>query len=143
MFIAILAGQHPAVATGYPQVDARVETPGLFDDAEGGNADADDPAIWVNERDPSRSIVFATASSQGDNTFAAYDLPGRYRTSFQVKYGNDLVQESDGAAVIDTGLGPRSPHGLLVVQDGDNSGEPRDSTNFKFVRWDDVSHAIR
>ncbi|MBE1467315.1 phytase [Kibdelosporangium phytohabitans] len=385
VFTAILAGQHPAVAAGYPKVDAQVETPGLFDDAEGGNADADDPAIWVNDHDPSRGIVVATAkegglhsyrldgkqikhvaaparpgpehapgrfnnvdivddlaivsdrgrdhirfykvngledltapdvpfvfsanqsevdeqrtayglaawydradratyvlvsrrsttqvallkveprgkrysyrvvrtldlpgeftlpngakwqpcdepgvqpqvegmvvdhrtgtlyagqedvgiwrvsakltgrpvlidkvrefgvpgtydpeteecapgkdpgfgghhvsadvegltihygrnlllvSSQGDNTFAAYDLPGRYRASFQIKYGDDLVQESDGATVVGTSLGPRYPHGLLAVQDGRNAGESRDSTNFKFVRWEEVARAI-
>ncbi|CAM4106180.1 phytase [Kibdelosporangium persicum] len=83
------------------------------------------------------------ASSQGDNTFAAYDLPGEYRTSFQIRYGDDLVQESDGAAVAGTALGHRYPHGMLAVQDGDNTGEPRDSTNFKFVRWEDVAQAIR
>ncbi|MCE7005966.1 phytase [Kibdelosporangium philippinense] len=82
------------------------------------------------------------ASSQGDNTFAAYDLPGKYKTSFQIKLGDDLVQESDGAAVIGTGLGHRFPHGLLAVQDGDNAGESRESTNFKFVRWDDVARQL-
>jgi hypothetical protein len=40
-------------------------------------------------------------------------------------------------------LGHRFPNGLLVVQDGQNTGAPRESTNFKFVRWDDVAHAIR
>nr|WP_052479126.1 phytase [Kibdelosporangium sp. MJ126-NF4]CEL22315.1 probable phytase [Kibdelosporangium sp. MJ126-NF4]CTQ93095.1 probable phytase [Kibdelosporangium sp. MJ126-NF4] len=83
------------------------------------------------------------ASSQGDNTFAAYDLPGRYRGSFRIKLGDDFVQESDGAAVVGTGLGRRFPHGLLVVQDGDNTGESRDSTNFKFVRWELVGRVIR
>jgi 3-phytase len=84
------------------------------------------------------------ASSQGDNTFAAYRLPGVYSASFRVDDGRtDGVQESDGAAVTGAALGHRYPNGLLVVQDGQNTGASRDSTNFKFVRWDDVVHAIR
>ncbi|MEV4317490.1 phytase [Actinocrispum sp. NPDC049592] len=84
------------------------------------------------------------ASSQGDNTFAAYRLPGVYKGSFHIGDGKtDSVEESDGAAVSGAYLGPRFPNGLLAVQDGHNAGEPRDSTNFKFVRWDDVVHAIR
>jgi 3-phytase len=79
------------------------------------------------------------ASSQGDNSFAAYRLPGTYVASFQVKG----VQESDGAAVTGAALGHRYPHGLLVVQDGENPVGQRDGTNFKFVRWDDVAQAIR
>ncbi len=84
------------------------------------------------------------ASSQGDNTFAAYRLPGVYKGSFHIGDGRtDSVEESDGAAVSGAYLGPRFPNGLLAVQDGHNAGEPRDSTNFKFVRWDDVVHTIR
>ncbi|CAM4106236.1 phytase [Kibdelosporangium persicum] len=64
VFLAMLAGQ-PASAAGFPQVKAQVETPGLFDDEQGGNADADDPAIWVNRSDPGRSVVVATAKEGG------------------------------------------------------------------------------
>jgi 3-phytase len=79
------------------------------------------------------------ASSQGDNTFAAYRLPGVFQTSFRI----EGVQESDGAAVTATGLGHRFPNGLLAVQDGRNPVGTREATNFKFVRWEDVAHAIR
>ncbi|MET0134468.1 MAG: phytase [Kibdelosporangium sp.] len=79
------------------------------------------------------------ASSQGDNTFAAYRLPGVHQASFRVAG----VQESDGAAVTGAGLGHRFPDGLLAVQDGRNPVGTRAATNFKFVRWDDVAHAIR
>ncbi|MBP2322587.1 3-phytase [Kibdelosporangium banguiense] len=113
-------------------------TPGKDPGFGGKHVSADVEGLTIHY---GRNLLLA--SSQGDNSFAAYDLPGRYRTSFQVKYKDDLVQESDGAAVIGTGLGHRFPNGLLVVQDGDNTGEPRDSTNFKFVGWDDVAHAIR
>ncbi|WP_060178329.1 phytase [Streptomyces sp. IMTB 1903] len=56
------------------QVPASVETPSLFDDEAGGNANADDPAIWRNAKDPDRSLVIATAKEGG---LRVYDLDGR------------------------------------------------------------------
>lgn len=45
-----------------------------------------------------------------------------------------------------TRVGSAFPRGLLVVHDGDNTpvvddedGEPRPNTNFKYLRWDDVT----
>ncbi|MFE7099961.1 phytase [Streptomyces erythrochromogenes] len=57
-----------------PEVPASVETPSLFDDEAGGNANADDPAIWRNAKDPDRSLVIATAKEGG---LRVYDLDGR------------------------------------------------------------------
>ncbi|MDA3627113.1 phytase [Saccharopolyspora sp. WRP15-2] len=57
-----------------PQVHAKVETPAVFDDEEGGNASADDPAIWRNDADPNRSLVIATAKEGG---IRVYDLDAR------------------------------------------------------------------
>ncbi|WP_374778061.1 phytase [Streptomyces sp. NBC_01310] len=56
------------------RVSASVETPSLFDDEAGGNANADDPAIWRNAKDPDRSLVIATAKEGG---LRVYDLDGR------------------------------------------------------------------
>ena len=56
------------------EVTARVETPSLYDDEAGGDADADDPAIWVHPTDRSRSRVIATAKNGG---LRVYDLAGR------------------------------------------------------------------
>ncbi|MFF7296209.1 phytase [Streptomyces sp. NPDC008265] len=56
------------------RVAAAVETPSLFDDEAGGNANADDPAIWRNPEDPDRSLVIATAKEGG---LRVYDLDGR------------------------------------------------------------------
>jgi 3-phytase len=56
------------------EVTAQVETPGLFDDAAGGDADADDPAIWVHPTDRGHSLVIATAKNGG---LRVYDLSGR------------------------------------------------------------------
>jgi 3-phytase len=56
------------------EITARVETPALFDDEAGGDADADDPAIWVHPRDRARSLVIGTAKNGG---LRVYDLAGR------------------------------------------------------------------
>jgi 3-phytase len=59
---------------GLPTVQPRAETATLYDDEEGGNADADDPAIWRNATDPGRSLVVATAKEGG---LRVYDLDAR------------------------------------------------------------------
>ncbi|WP_375424240.1 phytase [uncultured Friedmanniella sp.] len=65
---------HRAEPDSLVQVTARVETPPVFDDEAGGNGDADDPAIWVNRRDRSRSVVIGTVKNAGLQVF---DLRGR------------------------------------------------------------------
>ncbi|QNS02661.1 phytase [Streptomyces xanthii] len=85
---------------------------------------------------------YLLASSQGDNTFAAYDREldedNEYEGGFRITAASatlDGTEESDGAAVLNEPLGTKYPHGLLVVQDGDDKpGETgRDATDFKFV----------
>ncbi|MEU2232939.1 phytase [Streptomyces vietnamensis] len=61
----------PAQASGIDSVRPKAETAPLFDDEAGGNANADDPAIWRNPADPGRSLVIATAKQGG---LRAYDL---------------------------------------------------------------------
>lgn len=61
-------------ATALPAVEPRAETPALHDDDAGGDADADDPAIWRNPADPDRSLVVATAKQGG---LRVYDLAAR------------------------------------------------------------------
>jgi 3-phytase len=53
---------------------ATVETPAVHDDEAGGNADADDPAVWVDPEDSARSLVVATLKEAG---LAVYGLDGR------------------------------------------------------------------
>ncbi|MEU2156907.1 phytase [Streptomyces sp. NPDC019396] len=57
-----------------PAVTPRAEAPTLYDDEAGGNANADDPAIWRNPKDPDRSLVIATAKEGG---LRVYDLDAR------------------------------------------------------------------
>jgi myo-inositol-hexaphosphate 3-phosphohydrolase len=98
---------------------------------------------------------YLLVSSQGDSTFAVLDRRGdnAYLGSFVVAdyRGIDQANESDGAHVVSAPLGRRYPFGLLVVQDGANDpqnvvqdGEQleNNSTNFKFIRWDDLARAF-
>ncbi|WP_371640614.1 phytase [Streptomyces virginiae] len=65
---------HGGTTPPLPRVTASVETPSLFDDEAGGNANADDPAIWRNAANPDASLVIATAKEGG---LRVYDLDGR------------------------------------------------------------------
>ncbi|MDT0614957.1 phytase [Streptomyces lancefieldiae] len=94
---------------------------------------------------------YLLASSQGDNTFVAYDREigdhNEYEGGFRVtatSAGPDGSEECDGAAVLNQPLGSRYPHGLLVVQDGhDAPGDgDRAATNFKFVDLGKVKDAL-
>jgi 3-phytase len=80
VIVSLVAGLLPltaaaeAAAAPPRNVTARVETPALYDDAAGGDADADDPAIWVDAARPGRSLVIGTAKNGG---LRVYDLAGR------------------------------------------------------------------
>ncbi|MBB2944960.1 3-phytase [Actinoplanes lutulentus] len=65
----------PAQAAHRPprEITATVETPSLYDDEAGGDADADDPAIWVNHPDKARSLIIGTAKNGG---LRVYNLAG-------------------------------------------------------------------
>lgn len=66
--VAAAASTDPLV-----RVQATVETPANFDDDAGGGADTDDPAIWINRKDPGASRVIATVKNSG---LQVYDLSG-------------------------------------------------------------------
>lgn len=98
---------------------------------------------------------YLLASSQGDNTFAAYSRgsDNAYLGSFAVgEFGKiDGVEASDGADVINVPLGSDFAAGMLVVQDGNNDpavpiaedGELENaSSNFKFIPWENVANAL-
>ncbi|PAX54907.1 phytase [Brunnivagina elsteri] len=98
---------------------------------------------------------YLLASSQGNNTFAAYTREGNNDYVGQFAVGNnggiDSVQESDGADVVNVPVGPNFPNGLFVTQDGSNlparlvedDGEIENiSTNFKFVPWENIANAF-
>ncbi|MEV5612724.1 phytase [Streptomyces sp. NPDC052225] len=150
--------------TGTPQLIDKVKefgVPGTYDEATeectagadpgygGSHLTADVEGLTlVTEKDGDGLLL---ASSQGDNTFAAYDREvsddNEYEGGFRVTPASatlDGSEECDGAAALNQPLGRRYPHGLLVVQDGhDAPGDAdRPSTNFKFVDLGTVTSAI-
>ncbi|MFD7136230.1 phytase [Streptomyces sp. NPDC059894] len=155
----------PATLTGSPRLLDTVReygVPGTYDEATEECVSGTDPGYGgtrlsadvegltlVSEADGDGYLL---ASSQGDNTFAAYDREldeaGEYEGGFRVAAtatGPDGSEECDGAAALNAPLGKEYPNGLLVVQDGhDDAGEATDrtATNFKFVDLGDVLTAL-
>jgi len=84
---------------------------------------------------------YLLASSQGDNAYAVFKLPGMdYVGRFAVtagKYG--ATSETDGIEAVAGDFGPAYPDGLFLAQDGDNA--PR-AQNFKLLRWDHITAAL-
>ena len=82
------------------------------------------------------------ASSQGDNAFALYRLPGMEPAGrFRVVAGAlGSVEESDGIEIAPGNFGKAYPGGLFVAQDGANAPSAQ---NFKLVSWRDVMRALR
>lgn len=98
---------------------------------------------------------YLIANSQGDSSYAVYRREGfnEFLGSFAIGENGpiDQANESDGLDVINLPLGDAFPNGLLVVQDGANDPQnvveddeelENNSTNFKFVPFDDVANAF-
>jgi myo-inositol-hexaphosphate 3-phosphohydrolase len=85
---------------------------------------------------------YLLASSQGNDTFVVYDrrAPYAHRLTFQVasnpSLGIDDVSHTDGIDVMNLGLGPAFPEGVLVVQDDSNPGGNQD---FKLISWKEIA----
>ena len=84
---------------------------------------------------------YLVASSQGDNAYAVYRLPGMDPVGrFRITAGAfGATEETDGIELDPRSFGPDFPGGLFVVQDGVN---PPNAQNFKLVRWDEVLAAL-
>lgn len=98
---------------------------------------------------------YLVASSQGDSSYAVYSREGnnQFLGSFAVGDNGsiDQVNESDGLDIINVSLGSAFPNGLAVFQDGANDPQnpvpdeeelENNSTNFKFVPWDDIANSF-
>lgn len=111
-------------------VTATLETPALYDDEEGGDADVDDPAIWVHPTDRARSRVIVTAKNGG---LYVYDLRGQQVQRFATPGAPGPDDESGRFNNVDlvTGfrLGGRTVD-LAVVTD-------RGRDTLRFYRIDD------
>lgn len=94
---------------------------------------------------PGEPAAYFIVSSQGDSTFAVFDLAaakflGSFRVGQMTLAGMDAVEETDGIEATASAAGPTFPGGLFVAQDG---MRPFGKTqNFKLVRWDAIQHVI-
>lgn len=81
------------------------------------------------------------ASSQGDNAYAVFRLPGMEPVGrFRIAAGRvGSAEETDGIELKLGDFGPEFPAGLFIAQDGMNEPEAQ---NFKLVRWDSVLEAL-
>lgn len=81
------------------------------------------------------------ASSQGDNAYALYRLPGMVPEG-RFRIGGGAIgstEETDGIALGLGDFGPEYPEGLFVAQDGVNAPAAQ---NFKLVSWSAVREAL-
>ena len=117
----------PTTATPVARVDGRT----LVADAEG-------LALDPRGRDGGYLVV----SSQGNNAYTLYRLPGvTYAGRFRIGGGAvDGTSDTDGIELAPGNFGPDYPAGLFVAQDGDNAP---DTQNFKYVSWAKVLKALR
>ncbi|MCQ8188757.1 phytase [Streptomyces rugosispiralis] len=133
--VVTAAAAAPAEAgTPVAEVTATAETPTLFDDAAGGDASADDPAIWRDPDDPTRSLVLGTAKVGG---LRVYDLAAREVQSLPApkapgagdKPGRinnvDVIEGTDLAVATDRG---RDKLVVYSVDPGRGTGPVKDVT---------------
>ena len=83
------------------------------------------------------------ASSQGNHSYALFDMKDNYRYlgSFCIGDGDiDGSEETDGIEVASANFGGPFDEGILVVQDGYNMAEDgsRRPQNFKIVSWKEI-----
>jgi myo-inositol-hexaphosphate 3-phosphohydrolase len=116
----------PATATPIARVDGKT----LVADAEG-----------LALAPKGRSGGYLVVSSQGDNAYTVYRLPGvTYAGRFRIGGGAiDGTSDTDGIELALGDFGPAYPQGLFVAQDGDNAP---DTQNFKYVSWAKVKAAL-
>lgn len=78
---------------------------------------------------------YLIVSSQGNSTFAVYDLNQNQKKRYIGSFKVDGATETDGIAVTAQSLGDKYPHGLFVVHSHRFS-------NFFFVPWEKVEKAL-
>ncbi|SHF84580.1 phytase [Streptoalloteichus hindustanus] len=113
-----LPAQADARAT--PKVHPRAETPTLYNDKDGGKANADDPAIWRDPKNPARSLVIGTAKKGG---LRVYDLDAREVQSIPAPERDDDDNKRGRFNNVDLVHGMRLSSGradLAVVSDRGN-----------------------
>ncbi len=106
-------------------------------------ADAEGLGIWAGPGETGYIVL----SNQGADNYAVFRREGNnaFVGFFSIvandALGIDGASETDGLDVTSAPLGPKFPHGALIVQDGRNIG-PNEPQNFKFVSWEEVARAL-
>jgi 3-phytase len=136
--IGVLVAGVVLATTSYAAADqpqpwrAVAETASNFDDDAGGNADADDPAIWVNPARPGDSVVVGTLKNGG---LTVFDLRGRELQHVATPPGgrfNNVDITGNLAVVSDRGLDhirvyaidPRGARARTVLTDVTTAAPP-------------------
>ncbi len=117
-------------ATGAKRMVAPIDNTMLVADVEG-------LAIAPEGKDGG----YLVASSQGDNAYAVFRLPGMTPVGrFRIAAGTlGSTEETDGIELDNRAFGPDFPGGLFIAQDGMNMPSAQ---NFKYARWDEVLAAL-
>ena len=118
------------MVSGAKRMVARIDNKMLVADVEG-------LAIAPEGRDGG----YLVASSQGDNAYAVFRLPGVTPVGrFRIAAGQfGSVEETDGIELDNRDFGPDFPKGIFMAQDGVNAPAAQ---NFKFARWDEILAAL-
>lgn len=118
------------MGTGAKRMVAAIDNKMLVADVEG-------LAIAPEGRDGG----YLVASSQGDNAYAVFRLPGVTPVGrFRIAAGTfGSVEETDGIELDNRDFGPDFPGGIFMAQDGINAPKAQ---NFKFARWDEILAAL-
>jgi 3-phytase len=121
----------PGKSTG--ELVAPVDNSNLVADVEG--------LALLREGTGPNDRAWLVASSQGDNAFAVFALPGMTPVGrFEIGEGAvGAVQETDGIELVGGDFGPAFPEGLFVAQDGWNQPAAQ---NFKLVSWAAIKAAL-
>ena len=95
----------------------------------------------------SKNDGYLVASSQGNNTFNIYqrNYPYDFISSFVVGDSNliDGVSDTDGIEIKNNYFNEDFPNGIIVVQDGKNTGNViKSKENFKYISLDQLQHIL-
>jgi len=91
----------------------------------------------------SKNEGYLVASSQGSNSFNIYqrNYPHKFLSSFIIAESDsiDSVSDTDGIEIINNYFNKDFPNGVLIVQDGKNTGDVITSKeNFKYISLDQL-----
>ena len=95
----------------------------------------------------SKNDGYLVASSQGNNTFNIYQrsYPYDFISSFVVGDSDliDDVSDTDGIEIKNNYFNEDFPNGIIVVQDGKNTGNViKSKENFKYISLDQLQHIL-